>query len=148
MSLFFILWMTWCKFGGSCNKHPNHSCAKCGSDIGSQKIVIGKWLHSETPSRIMDRCHATIFKQRKSYRLTMYKIGLIFFVLFCFGIKKEELKIMLIFAWNLHQKRLNALYSVWYHKTEAVLLFKMVYRLTWKPLLLRVPVQFSLHRDS
>ena len=26
------------------NKHPNRSCAECGSDVESQKSVIGKQL--------------------------------------------------------------------------------------------------------
>ena len=37
----------YCEFEASFKKHPNHSCAKHGSDVKKHKCVIWKWLHLE-----------------------------------------------------------------------------------------------------
>ena len=106
---YFFVWMTYWEFGESFNKQPNHCCAECGSDVKRQKHVIGKRLHSEitleTLTKIMDRCHVTIFKQRNSLRLTGYKIGFL-------SAWKNKSKITLIFTWNLHQESMHASFKL------------------------------------
>ena len=48
---------------------------------------------------------------------------------------------ILCFPINLHQESLNAPYSIWYHWKDKVSLFKTVYRLIRKQVLVKVPVQ-------
>ena len=51
---------------------------------------------------------------------------------------------MFIFTLNLHQESLNAPYSIWYDWKDKFLLFKTVYHLIRKRVLVRVPVQWKL----
>ena len=48
---------------------------------------------------------------------------------------------MFIFTVNLHQESLNAPYSIWYYWKDKFSLFKTVYHLIRKRVLVRVPVQ-------
>ncbi|MCB4762204.1 MAG: hypothetical protein LGB06_08130, partial [Sulfurovum sp.] len=54
---------------------------------------------------------------------------------------KIELKNTFIFTVTLHLESLNAPYSIWYHWKDEFSLFKTVYRLIWKRVFVRVPVQ-------
>ena len=52
MPLVYV-WMMYCEFGESFNKHPSRSCAELGSDIEWQKYVIRKWLRSEIALKLL-----------------------------------------------------------------------------------------------
>ena len=54
---------------------------------------------------------------------------------------KIESKNTFIFTVNLHQESLNAPYSIWYYWKDEFSLFKTVYRLIRKQVLVKVPVQ-------
>ena len=54
---------------------------------------------------------------------------------------KIESKNTLIFTVNLPQEGLTAPYSIWYHWKDEFSLFKTVYHLIRKRVLVRVPVQ-------
>lgn len=150
LSMSLFVWMMCYEFGESFNKHLSRCCAKSGADTGSQKSMIRKWLHSEITQGLIEyknneqTSRYCFLKQRKSLRLTVYKIGSSSLSFFSVA-KKEEVKITFIFTWNLHQESLSASYSTWHHLKDEFLLFKMMCHLSQKPLLLRVLVQRKLH---
>ena len=102
----------------------------------SEMVVFGKPLGTFT--RKTYTYEVNIFRKRNSRRFIRYHF---FFYSSFSTAAKIESKNTFIFTVNLHPDSLNAPYSIWYHWKDEFSLFKTVYRLIWKQVLVRVPVQ-------
>ena len=133
----------YCELGRNFNEHTKRSETKRGSDVESQMSEVGKQLCSENHWDLwkMYTHEVTIFRKSNSRRFICYKF---FFYSLFLTAAKIELQNMFIFTLNLHQESLNAPYSIWYDWKDKFLLFKTVYHLIRKRVLVRVPVQWKL----
>ena len=127
--------MMYCEFGRSFNEHTKRSETERGSDVESQISEVGKRLRSENRWELLQekRTHMKLIFLERGIPVDLSVIK--------FVAEKIESKNTFIFTVNLHQESLNAPYSIWYHWKDEFSLFKTVYCLIRKQVLVRVPVQ-------
>ena len=135
----------YCEFGRSFNEHTKRSEAVRGSDVESQMSEVGKRLRSENRWELLQ-------EKRTDMKLYFLERGIPIDLSIIKFVKnssfstsaKIELKNTFIFTLNLHQESLNAPYWIWYHWKDDFSLFKTVYRLIRKRVLVKIPVQRKL----
>ena len=135
----------YCEFGRSFNEHTKRSETERGSDVESQMSEVGKRLRSENRWELLQEKRT----DRKLYffeRGIPVDLSIIKFVKILRFRLQQKLspKKTFIFTLNLHQESLNAPYWIWYHWKDEFSLFKTVYRLIRKRVLVKVPVQRKL----
>ena len=135
----------YCEFGRSLNEHTKWSETKRGSDVESQMNEVGKWLRSENRWELLQekRTDMKLYFLERGIYVDLSIIKFVKILRFSTA-AKIELKNKFIFTLNLHQESLNAPYWIWYHWKDEFLLFKTVYRLIRKRVLVKVPVQWKL----
>ena len=103
---------------------------------------VGKWLRSENRWELLQekRTDMKLLFLERGIPVDLSVIKFVKILRFRLQQKLSK-KNTFIFTVNLHQERLNAPYTIWYHWKDEFSLFKTVYRLIRKRVLVRVPVQ-------
>ena len=134
--------MMYCEFGRSFNEHTKRSETERGSDVESQMSEVGKRLRSENHWELLQekRTDMKLYFFERGIPVDLSIIKFVKILRFRLQQKLSRKKNTFIFTLNLHQESLNAPY----HWKDEFSLFKTVYRLIRKRVLVKGPVQRKL----